>query len=144
MPQPLVIDASLAYRLILPGPHQAEVQSLVGRWLDEGYALHAPTLWAYELTSALCKTVHFGHVTAEEAGRALALAQRLGVQLLAAHGELVRSAFAWMLRLDRAAAYDSFYLALAEMLGCALWTADRGLQRAVDLPWVRVAGVPAP
>jgi hypothetical protein len=31
-------------------------------------------------------------------------------------------AFAWTLRLDRAAAYGSFYLALAEELVCDLWT----------------------
>jgi hypothetical protein len=35
------------------------------------------------------------------------------------------------------AAYDSFYLGLAERLGCELWTADRRLRNAVDLPWVR-------
>lgn len=47
---------------------------------------------------------------------------------------------AWLLRLDRAAAHDSFYLALAEELECDLWTADRHLVGAVDVAWVRVAG----
>ena len=70
-----------------------------------------------------------------------ALAQRLGVRLAAPDDELVRKAFAWTLRLGRAAAYDSLYLALVEELGCDLWTADRHLVRAVDLAWVRVAGV---
>jgi predicted nucleic acid-binding protein len=42
--------------------------------------------------------------------------------------------------LNRAAAYDSFYLALAETLQCELWTADRRLRSAIDLPWVRWAG----
>ncbi len=46
-------------------------------------------------------------------------------------------------RLNRAAAYDSFYLALAESLGCELWTADQRLHNAVDLPWVRLAEVPS-
>ena len=31
-------------------------------------------------------------------------------------------------------------LALAEALGCDLWTADRRLARAVDVGWVRVVG----
>ena len=31
------------------------------------------------------------------------------------------------------------YLALTESLGCELWTADRRLCNAVDLPWVRLA-----
>jgi len=38
------------------------------------------------------------------------------------------------------AAYDSFYLSLAEALGCHMWTADRRLYnsaREVRLEWVR-------
>ena len=46
-------------------------------------------------------------------------------------------AYDWTLRLRRAAAYDSFYLALAETLGVDLWTTDRRLRTAVDLPWVQ-------
>jgi predicted nucleic acid-binding protein len=46
----------------------------------------------------------------------------------------------WTLRLNRAAAYDSFYLALAERLGCNLWTADRRLWQAVSAGWVRLVG----
>jgi predicted nucleic acid-binding protein len=137
MPKPLVVDASLVFRLILPGSQQAEMQSLVARWLADGYEMHAPSLWAYELASALCKTVHFGQVTVEEGERALALALRLGVRLVAPHDEQVRRAFEWTVRLGRAAAYDSFYLALAESLQCELWTADRRLCGAVDLAWVR-------
>jgi len=138
MPKPLVVDASLLFRLILPGPHQAGVDALVSGWLANGYGLFAPSLAAYELTSALAKAVHFQQITAEEGRRALALAQRLGVQLVAPHDELVRSAFVWTLRLERAAAHDSFYLTLAERLECDLWTADRRLRDAVDLPWVRL------
>jgi predicted nucleic acid-binding protein len=143
MPKPVVVDASLVFRLILPSPIQADVQSLVAGWLADGYEMQAPSLWVYEITSALCKTVYFGQITEEEGERTLALAGRLGVHSVAPHDELVRGAFAWTRRLDRAAAYDSFYLALAEGLGCALWTADRRLSNAVDLPWVHLAGAPA-
>jgi hypothetical protein len=41
---------------------------------------------------------------------------------------------------DRAAAYDSSYLALAESLQCDLWTMDERLRNAVNLPWVRWGG----
>lgn len=143
MPKILVVDASLVFRLILPGPYQADVQSLVARWLADGYEMHAPSLWMYEITSALCKMVHFGQLTVEEGQRALTLAQRLGVCSVAPYDELVWSAFEWTQRLDRAAAYDSFYLALAEGLECGLWTADRRLCNAVDLPWVHLVGAPS-
>jgi predicted nucleic acid-binding protein len=140
MPEPLVVDASLAFRLILPGVHQDQVRSLVEQWLVDGYEMIAPSLWVYEVTSALCKTVHFGQLTADEGEHTLDLARRLGVRLVPPYDELVQRAFEWTLRLKRAAAYDSFYLALAEGLQCELWTADRRLHNSVDLPWVRLAG----
>jgi hypothetical protein len=43
-------------------------------------------------------------------------------------------------RLKRAAAYDSYYLALAESLNCDLWTTDSRLVNAVKLRWVRLVG----
>ena len=100
-------------------------------------------LWIYEGTPALCKAVRFGELTDAEAGRCLTQALNLGVRLVVANDEQVRSAFTWTVRLYRGAAYDSgclrpHYLALAESLGCELWTADRRLCNAVDLPWVRL------
>ena len=139
MPGPLVVDASFTFRLILPNPQQDILQSLVEGWLQDGYQLVAPTLWLYEMTSALCKVVRFGEIASEEGERALALVQALGVELISPDEEQARSAFEWTIRLDRAAAYDSFYLALAKRLGCMLWTADQKLRNAVDEPWIRCA-----
>ena len=140
MPSLLVIDASLILCLILPGPDQARFQRQVSQWLAVGFELHAPSLYVYEVTSALCKAVHFEQLTPEHGARALSLAQRLGVRPAAPDDTMVRAAFEWTLRLGRAAAYDSFYLALAERLHCELWTADRRLCNAVKLPWVHLAG----
>jgi len=44
--------------------------------------------------------------------------------------------------LDLAATYDAHYLALAEHLGCELWTDDQRLMRRVasSLPFVRWIG----
>jgi predicted nucleic acid-binding protein len=137
MPDSLVIDATCAVYLLVPGPDQRRYEALVGRWQRAGYGLYAPALWIYEVTSALCKAVRFGELTAAEAERCLTQALNLGVRLVPADQEQVRAAYAWTVRLNRAAAYDSFYLALAESLGCELWTADQRLCNAVDLPWVR-------
>ena len=68
----------------------------------------------------------------------------LGVRLVLPDASQNRQAFDWTLRLNRAAAYDSYYLALAEALECDLWTADRRLLNAVDLPWVRWVGERGP
>ena len=54
--------------------------------------------------------------------------------------DLLNLAFDWTLRLNRAATYDSFYLVLADTLSPDLWTVDRYLHDAADLPWVRWVG----
>ena len=142
MSKRLVVDANLSFRLLLPGREQEPLRSLVAQWLRDGYELYAPPLWLYEITSALCKVVRFGELTVEEGKRTLALAQALGVHLMPPDDDQARSAFDWTLRLNRSAAYDSFYLALAEAMQCELWTADRHLHNAVNQPWVRLAGGP--
>lgn len=134
----LVIDASFAFRLILPGPLQERCQTLVAQWHRDGYILCAPTLWLYEITSALCKVVHFGQITRDEGQRALALAQKLGVRLFSPDDAQTRSAFDWTMRLKRVAAYDSFYLALAETLQSQLWTADQRLGNTPGVSWMHL------
>jgi predicted nucleic acid-binding protein len=135
---PLVIDANLAFRALLPNPAQKHVQGLIGVWRDQGRNLCAPTLWIYELTSSITKSVHFEAITEVEARQALALINRLKVQLIIPDAAMTMAAYDWTRRLQRAPAYDSFYLALAESLSCELWTADKRLQAATGLPWVHV------
>jgi len=134
----LVIDASFALRLILPSPHQERCQTLVTQWHTEGYVLCAPTLWLYELTSALCKGVHFGQITRYEGLQTLTLAQKLGVRLFPPDDAQTTLAFDWTMQLNRAAAYDSFYLALAKTLRSELWTADRRLVNAAGVSWIHL------
>jgi predicted nucleic acid-binding protein len=139
MTTPVVLDASLAFRLLLPGPDQATIQQRVAGWQEAGIPLLAPALWLYELTSALCKAVHLGALQDGEAQRALALALGLGVELILPDAAQAALAYRWTLRLRRAAAYDSFYLSLAESLQAELWTADQRLQAAAAEPWVHLA-----
>jgi predicted nucleic acid-binding protein len=139
MPRSLVVDASLSIRLILPDPRRIALRARIERCLEEGYQLYAPGLWLYEMTTALCKAAFFGLVTVDEAQRSLPLMHEMGIELVAADSEQVRLAFAWTQRLNRAAAYDSFYLALAESMQCDLWTADQRLHNAAGVPWVQLA-----
>jgi len=134
----LTIDAGVAFKLIAPHPKQATYIDQFSRWQQAGYQLCAPTLWAYEITSTFTKMVHFGEMSAENGYQGIQLAYRLGVQLFAPDADQALNAFAWTTRLQRAAAYDSFYLALAEQLDCDLWTADKRLVNAVNQPWVKL------
>lgn len=136
----LTIDASLAFKIVVPNPDQGHLEQLVTHWVEEGVQLTAPTLWLYEMTSVFAKMAHFGHLSHARCQEGLKLALGLGIQLIAPTEEIASRAFAWTLILNRASAYDSFYLALAESQKCDLWTADRRLKNAVDESWVRFAG----
>ena len=135
----LVVDASFTFKLIMPGSHQKHLRKLMAQWRQDGYVLSAPTLWLYEIISAICKMVRFEELTLTEGQRMLTLVHKLGIQLIPPDDIQAQSAFDWTIRLQRAAAYDSFYLALAETLGCELWTADKRLHHAVELSWVHCA-----
>lgn len=133
----VVIDASIAVKAILPNPLQGHCQILVQTFADIQPV--APTLWTYETTSAISKAVHFDQITENEGHQALEHLDALGVQLFVPDLEQNRIAFGWTLRLKRASAYDSFYLALAEALECDLWTADKRLFNALtdaQLEWL--------
>ncbi len=132
----LVVDASVAFRLIGPGPDRGRVRELWSQWESAGLELQAPFLWLYEFTSAVCKAVHHGGMTPLDAQEALALAQGLNVTLIPPDDAQIALALEWTMRLNRVAAYDSFYLALAETRQCEFWTADQRLCNAVGLPWV--------
>lgn len=132
-----IIDASIAIRAILPNPLQGYCQALVQTFADVQPV--APTLWVYETTSAISKAVHFDQLTENEGRQALEQVDALGVQLFVPDLEQNRIASGWTRRLKRASAYDSFYLALAEALGCDLWTADKRLYNALtdtQLEWL--------
>lgn len=90
-------------------------------------AVYAPAMWRSEVTSVLHKLFHLGQLTEAEAEAALETALTLDVQIVEADDELCRHSFRWATRLKIAAAYDAFYIALAEWLGAPLWTGDRRL-----------------
>jgi predicted nucleic acid-binding protein len=140
----LVVDANFGVRSVVRGPHRARYDSFRHARRQRGDEFVAPTLWRYEATSALTKAVRFGPLRPEDARASLALIESLGVRLIPPDEDQTRRAFEWTLRLGRAAAYDSFYLALAEQLGCEFWTADQRLYNAANRPWVRWLDEPAP
>ena len=133
----LVIDANLAFRYLLPGEAHEQLRPLFHQWEAQGVTLIAPTLWAYELASIISKTVHFGHLTKAEGEALLQMAGSFTVQLVPPDGALLNRAYTWTRRLNRAAAYDSFYLALAECLNCDFWTADLRLANVASQPWIK-------
>lgn len=139
----LVIDAGVGYALCVRDEAWATLRADVAASIRSGIRLYAPGMWRYEVTSIFTKAVHFQSLSEPQARQGLRLSGRLEVELIQPDDELVMDAFDWTRQLRRAAAYDSFYLALARRLDCTLWTADRRLANAVAASWVRYVG-PAP
>jgi predicted nucleic acid-binding protein len=123
-----VIDASLVMKALLPNPETTHCQAVLAHLQDTQLAV--PALWVYEVTSTLAKAVHFKHITVEESKTALHQALELDVQIIAPDETQSNLALEWTLRLKRASAYDSFYLAIAEALEVPFWTADQRLVNA--------------
>ena len=138
----LVVDSSFVIRSVLPGPLRERVKALLAGWQDRGDTIRVPTLWHYEMTSALSKGVHFKAFSRVHAEELLALIAEFDFQVSIPDATQIQRAFDWTLRLRRAAAYDSFYLALAETTSAGLWTADERLYNATKslVPWVHWAG----
>jgi predicted nucleic acid-binding protein len=137
----LVLDAGIGYRLFVPHAEQEILHSALTAKLQAGFRFYAPTLWRYEVTSVLSRAVHAGILRKGEAQEGLALACSFPIDLIPPSPEIAQSALVWTSKLQRAAAYDSFYLALAEHLQCEFWTCDKRLTNAVALPWIRFWGL---
>jgi predicted nucleic acid-binding protein len=142
MARSLVVDASFTLRSVLPGPLRERVKGLLAGWQARGDRVQVPALWHYEITSACSKGVHFGEFTRSQAMHSLALLAELDLAVIVPDAAQLQRALDWTVRLRRAAAYDSFYLALAETTSDGLWTADEGLANATRpvAPWVHWAG----
>lgn len=125
-----VIDASLVIKSILPNPELQACQALLSRLQD--VQLVVPALWVYEITSTFAKAVHFDQITEQEGSAAIRQALALGVQVILPDETQSLLAYQWTLKLNRTAAYDCFYLAIAESLGADFWTADQRLYRALE------------
>ncbi len=133
----VIIDTSVAIKAILPNPLQEHCQALVQTFVEVQPV--APALWAYETTSAISKAVHFEQLTNQEGRQALEQVEALRVRLFVPDTDQNRIAYDWTRRLDRASAYDSFYLALVQALECDFWTADKRLFNALgnaNLEWL--------
>ena len=141
MPEGLaVIDASIVLKAILPNPEMARCQTVLAQL--NGDELVVPALWVYEVTSSLAKAVHFHQLTEDESKAALHQIFALDVKIIPPDELQSLLALDWTLRLKRASAYDSFYLAITDELEAVFWTADQRLvnafqnQRPAWLHWI--------
>ena len=116
---PLVVDASVAVKWLLPEVHSPAAR----RILAVGQNLLAPDLLWAELGNVLWKRCRSGELTREETRDLLRDFRRLSVITVPVR-DLVAEAMEIAVQFDRSV-YDSLYLALAVTRECRLVTADR-------------------
>ena len=141
MSSQVCIDANLALKLVLVEEDSSKAQHLWDTWVDADVEIVAPPLLAFEGTSVICNKMHRGLAPPEEAELMFKAFHLLGVRLLYPDG-LHEKAWELAKQFNRPQAYDSHYLALAEILGLEFWTGDKRLYNTVKrrLPWVKWLG----
>lgn len=125
----VVVDASLAFKWLVKEEHSVKALAMLRSWDIQGIRTAAPHLMPFEVANALHRRVVQGGLTVKTASDLMdnLFSSRLELhETPQLHGRALELAS----RLGQGAAYDSHYLALAERLGCELWTADERFFRA--------------
>lgn len=122
----IVIDSSVLLATAFVENHSRQAANLLSRRIDEGYSLHAPPLVYYEVVNVIRKAVYFNRIIEEEGRR---FEYRLLATPIETHFSigLVNRAYELARDLNLPRTYDMQYLAVAEFLDCAFWTADQRL-----------------
>ena len=139
----IVIDAGVAIYTVTDTPLSEGAAIAWAQWQKDRAEIHVPALWRCEVTSVLHKLFQLKQLTETEAEAALEAALDLDAQTAEIDVDLCRDSFRWATRLKTHAAYDTFYLALAERLGAVFWTGDRRLAsnaQSLGAVWVRWIG----
>jgi len=138
-----VIDSNIAVYAVTGMELSVPAAALLKSFRAKQTRLYAPRLWVYEVTSSIHKYLHVKYLTPDEAEQALKIALAFDINLMDEIPGLCQSAFQWATRLGQMAAYDGFYLAVAESLESPLWTGNKRLANAakgLNLGWVHWMG----
>ncbi|MBI2857359.1 MAG: type II toxin-antitoxin system VapC family toxin [Chloroflexi bacterium] len=126
----VVIDASLAMKWVLKEPYTAEALALASEWAVTETRPAAPCLLFAEATNVLHRRALLGHISPAQAKELLAGLLDLGIEVRESPRLHVR-ALELAQQLLTPAVYDAHYLALADILGCDLWTADERFYNSI-------------
>jgi predicted nucleic acid-binding protein len=135
------IDASLVVLSLLHESLSEDVDAAIRRWRAGDGQIIAPPLIVPEVSSVLRQAVFHGKLSEPAGDEALRLFENLDIDVRAPDGLLGR-AWDFGKRLNVPRLYDMFYVALAAIERCDLWTADKRLANvaARQAPFVRWVG----
>ncbi len=136
----VVVDTSVAVGWVLVEVHSGQARSLLRDWQERAIRRVVPSWFACEVANVLYRRIG-QELTLREAqvGHRVIMDQ---VVVLDFEPALATRAMELALSYRQSASYDAHYLALAERLGCELWTADRQFWSSTEgtLSWFRWVG----
>ena len=106
-------------------------------WERQNRRIVAPHFMPFEVASIIYRHVLNESLTLERGTHLIENLLLPQIELIDAVG-LHRRAMEWAFRIGQGAAYDSHYLALAEILDCEMWTADGRFYRAASIVESRI------
>lgn len=138
MSVPICVDASLYLVLVLNDHRRPLAERLWTRWIEQGRRLVAPPLFRAEVCSVLRMHTWKREIAHDSALALLAAGLRSPIEIWDEGTILYTRAFELAAQFDHTRAYDAQYLAVAELTGAELWTADKRLVNSVSrqLSWV--------
>ena len=142
----ICVDASLAAKWIFPEDYSDKALALVTQSAQMGERVVAPALLSIEVTNIIRQRMLRDHLTLDEAKKLLEQFFAFAISITAP-AALSETALTVADAHRLPAVYDAHYVALAQLLGCELWTNDRRLLRALGgkLAFVKWIGdYPAP
>lgn len=133
----VVIDASLAVKLLVVEAFTAQARALALSWKTSEIALAGPNFMPSEVASAFRKKIQEGIFTNDGAKQAMTRFYGLRITLHPSR-PLHDRAIDLAVELNQRLAYDCHYLALAEALNDDFWTADEPFYRVARGRYPRV------
>jgi predicted nucleic acid-binding protein len=136
----VVVDASLAIKWVLKEPYTEQALALAEEWAVAGTRPAAPCLLLVEATNVLHRRATLGDISLSQAKELLAGLLDMGIEIRESP-QIHFRAIELAQELHRPAVYDTHYLALADILGCDLWTADEQFfnsikERHLGIKWL--------
>lgn len=137
----VVVDSGVVIAVALEERYSPQARKLVTLWIAQKKTIAVPALFKYELIATIRKSITRNRIAQDDVGATLT---RLFAVTTETHfsDTLLYRGLEIATLLNRPTAYDSQYLAVAEMFGCEFWTLDEKLYNAANptFSWVKWVG----
>jgi predicted nucleic acid-binding protein len=137
----ICVDASLVLAFLLPEEDfTVQASSLFARWRETQETMIAPALLAFEVLSSIRLAVYSSRIDADTGDGSFAVFRQMPIEIRNPEGLWDRC---WDIgkAMNTPRLYDASYLALGDIEGCDVWSADRRFvrfegERSPRLRWV--------